>query len=42
MNGGKGGPVKAGGNAYLQREFPKLGYIIHARVAAAGDNARRR
>jgi hypothetical protein len=32
MRGGKQGPVGSGGNPYLKREFPKLDYIIRARI----------
>lgn len=32
MRGGKQGPVESGGNEYLMREFPKLDYIIRARI----------
>ncbi len=32
MRAGKQGPVLAGGNAYLDREFPKLDRLISARV----------
>jgi homoserine O-acetyltransferase len=32
MRAGKQGPVIAGGNAYLDREFPKLDRLISARV----------
>jgi homoserine O-acetyltransferase len=29
---GQQGPIEEGGNAYLNREFPKLDYIIRARI----------
>jgi cyclophilin family peptidyl-prolyl cis-trans isomerase len=32
IRGGKQDPVFEGGNAYLQREFPKLDYIVRARI----------
>jgi len=32
MRAGKQGPIESGGNEYLQREFPKLDYIIRARI----------
>ena len=32
LRGGKQGPVETGGNAYLQREFPLLDYIVRARI----------
>jgi len=35
MRGGKQGPIEVGGNSYLQREYPKLDYIIRARLTAA-------
>jgi len=41
MRGGKQGPVEAGGNSYLQREYPKLDYIIRARLATADGSTGR-
>lgn len=32
MRGGKQGPIEAEGNAYLEREFPKLDWIKRARI----------
>lgn len=32
---GKQGPLEEGGNAYMQREFPLLDWIVRARITAA-------
>ena len=32
MRGGKQGPIEEGGNAYLERNFPKLDWIRRARI----------
>ena len=32
MRGGKQGPIEEGGNAYLEREFPKLDFIRSVRI----------
>jgi len=32
MRGGKQGPIEEGGNAYLERNFPRLDFIKRARV----------
>jgi homoserine O-acetyltransferase len=34
VRGGKQGRIEAGGNAYLMHEFPRLDYIVRARVVS--------
>ena len=35
MRAGKQGPIEREGNAWLNREFPKLDFIVHARILAS-------